>query len=823
MKLKLFTSILIVFSLLWIGCNLINPEDDTGPTIEIISPADSSYVFQEVLIESISENFDIPKVELWVDSDYDTLFINADSLIDGAQLFTSIWNTTSFTDGSMHFLQAKAFDSNGNSTTSTPVTVFVDNNLSLPIPVSILDSATVCITDTLSQYYELCIDESGDCTCGYLKFENGGFLIPWSKSVEFDFYSYTLEHSTFSDMSEYDSIYSTINVKDTSFFFSDPSVLPVIPHYFRIEITDIFNYSTKGEIATTSLDPYPVPVDVTSVEYDLDQITIQWETNTDTDFENYRLYVSDTQEGDTTFVAEYSGQLQTEHTIYYPNFDPTIENWFSVATTDTLDQTSFGESLSNTQDSPPDTSIITSIIFSVSMFDIQWEQNENEDFVSYTLYEGFNSDMSDKQTIFTSTTVSDTFHQVTGVTVGEKRYYQVEVTDFWGLTTLSEIILADANYWFTLTLGGDELDQAHTVVHTSDGGYVIGGETRSFGDVSTDIWLVKVDSLANTEWEYLLENTSHPDQCFSIIQTQDGGFLLSGTIGELFGTVIHPVLIKLDNSGNEIWQSLPCDFCGENKSYGQSGIQTSDGGYIFTGYTDYEGENYDDLWVIKTDNSGIKEWHFIASDLPDSENLIDQGFDIVEDQGGNFIVTGWQMDAEIENKDVWVLQFDFSGNLAWETRYDWGGNESGSAIEKGIFGYVIAGDISDTGNSDTDMLLFEIDPNGSSVWDERYGGNGDEVANGLAATIDGGFVIAGYTTSYGAGEEDIYVIKTDGFGNTEWTQYYGGLIQDIGEDIQQTFEGEGGYIISGSTRSFGAGNWDYWLIKTNSTGQTSPY
>ncbi|PVX23030.1 MAG: hypothetical protein CW716_13130, partial [Candidatus Bathyarchaeum sp.] len=106
----------------------------------------------------------------------------------------------------------------------------------------------------------------------------------------------------------------------------------------------------------------------------------------------------------------------------------------------------------------------------------------------------------------------------------------------------------------------------------------------------------------------------------------------------------------------------------------------------------------------------------------------------------------------------------------------------------------------------------------AEIWSQTYGGPGDEHAEAVVQANDGGYAILGHTTSFGAGEKDCWLIKTDAFGNMEWNKTYGGTEWDFGQSLIQT--SDGGYVIVGSTASFGAGNDDCWLIKTNSEGNT---
>ena len=104
----------------------------------------------------------------------------------------------------------------------------------------------------------------------------------------------------------------------------------------------------------------------------------------------------------------------------------------------------------------------------------------------------------------------------------------------------------------------------------------------------------------------------------------------------------------------------------------------------------------------------------------------------------------------------------------------------------------------------------------SVMWSKTYGGEGEEVAHSLVETSDGGFALAGYTNSYGAGFDDFWLVKTDANGNMEWSQTYGGVEPDEANSLIQT--SDGGYAIAGYTMSFGAGDSDFWLIKTDNQG-----
>lgn len=131
-------------------------------------------------------------------------------------------------------------------------------------------------------------------------------------------------------------------------------------------------------------------------------------------------------------------------------------------------------------------------------------------------------------------------------------------------------------------------------------------------------------------------------------------------------------------------------------------------------------------------------------------------------------------------------------------------------------GYIAAGWIYSNGAWQSDMWILKLDATGNVDWQKTYGGSGYDSANSIQQTSDGGYIVAGYANSFGAGGGDAWVLKLDANGAVVWQKAYGGLNSDWAVSIQQT--NDGGYIVAGGTNSFGAGQSDIWILKLDTAG-----
>jgi hypothetical protein len=354
---------------------------------------------------------------------------------------------------------------------------------------------------------------------------------------------------------------------------------------------------------------------------------------------------------------------------------------------------------------------------------------------------------------------------------------------------------------FAKTYGGTGDDRASYVLQTSDGGYIVVGDTGSFGADSIDIFLVKTDANGNIIWAKTYGGIVD-EYAYSVQQTSDGGYIVAGETHS-FGAGWHDVLlIKTDANGNIIWAKT---YGGTSWDWAESVQQTSDGGYIVAGGTSSFGAG--GVFLIKTDANGNIIWAKTYGGAGASS--------VQQTSDGGYIVAGYT--GSWPNYDIFLIKTDANGNIIWAKTY--GGTDRDwaySVQQTSDGGYIVAGTTLSFGAGWHDVLLIKTDANGNLQWAKTYGGTYYEFASYVQQTSDGGYIVAGWTNTFGAGSSDVFLIKTDANGNIQWAKTYGGTNGEGATSVQQT--SDGGYIVAGDTRSFGAGGDDIFLIKTDANG-----
>jgi len=240
--------------------------------------------------------------------------------------------------------------------------------------------------------------------------------------------------------------------------------------------------------------------------------------------------------------------------------------------------------------------------------------------------------------------------------------------------------------------------------------------------------------------------------------------------------------------------------------------QTADGGYIMAGATGSFGAGAEDFWVLKLNADGSVAWQKTYGG-----NSMEYAYSIRETADGGYIAAGGTGSFGAGDRDIWVLKLKADGSVAWQKTYGGSSKEWAYSIEQTADGgYIVAGYTYSFGAGDGDIWALKLNADGSVAWQKTYGGSNYEYAHSVRQTADGGYILAGHIYSFGAGEGDIWVLKLNADGSVAWQKTYGGSSMEWASSIQQT--ADGGYVLAGHTYSFGAGAWDSWVLKLKVNG-----
>jgi len=193
----------------------------------------------------------------------------------------------------------------------------------------------------------------------------------------------------------------------------------------------------------------------------------------------------------------------------------------------------------------------------------------------------------------------------------------------------------------------------------------------------------------------------------------------------------------------------------------------------------------------------------------------DSAEEIVQTSDGGYAVAGWTVSL-VDNVDCLLIKTDAFGNMVWNQTYgEEGMVYASSLVMTSDGGFALAGEtFSEDGLFD--FSLVKTDEDGDLEWTKTYGGEKWDRASSLVSTSDSGFALAGETKSFGVGEYDFWLVRIDGTGNIVWNQTYGGTENDRANALVET--SDGGFALAGRTKSFGAGEYDFWLVKTDEFG-----
>ena len=390
-------------------------------------------------------------------------------------------------------------------------------------------------------------------------------------------------------------------------------------------------------------------------------------------------------------------------------------------------------------------------------------------------------------------------------------YFSLLVFGASAFENTKQINASDGFTFWARTYGDTRSNYLEDISSTSDGGYIATAFVSDNSSPEAGTWVMKFDDQGNVSWQDGFENYFFQDLS-SVIQTSDGGYIAAGattrdslTYGE------DAWIIKFVADGTVDWQ----------KWYGGDGwdqiiqiVEIPNNGFIAVGYTESFGAGDKDIWVLKLSSLGTVQWQKTYGganwDLP---------WVVILNSDNSFVICGETSSFGAGSYDAWILKLNPDGTIVWQKTF--GGILSDrlySGVATSDEKYIFSGYLKTNQGVEQGWIL-KLNDNGTIAWQKTYGSDNDLANVSLESIVNtgsNGYLAAGYTTNFGAGNEDMWLLKTDTEGNMLWEKTYGGTERDFSKRVLYT---GGNVLLAGRTLSFGVGDNDLWLLKLNSNGE----
>jgi hypothetical protein len=372
------------------------------------------------------------------------------------------------------------------------------------------------------------------------------------------------------------------------------------------------------------------------------------------------------------------------------------------------------------------------------------------------------------------------------------------------LLLFSHAVFAQTEAHFLRTYGGPSWDYGMAGFQTPDSGYVVASTTSSFGMGPTDIYLIKLNKLGEKLWEKLYGG-NETDWVYSMALTPDSGFAMAGFTNSFGKGGYDGYIVRADKNGDTLWTLT---IGGTDWDFLYSISLTDDEGFIAGGITYSKGEGNGDAWIVKISKGGLIEWSKIYGGTEeDVVNAVKQTPD-----GGYLIVT--ESKSFGPDRKPYIIKTDNVGDTIWTKLY---GTEFDDFVNDFSITpqneYMICGSTKAPSGTDLNLYMLKLYSDGSVMWEKVEGGINDEELYSVCNSEYGSHIFAGYSNTYGAGKEDAYLMEFTWDGAYLIAPTYGGPDHDIANHISNTFDG--GYFVTGSTKSWGPGVQSIFINKTD--------
>ena len=688
-------------------------------------------------------------------------------------------------------------------------------------------------------------------------FINSGFDIKWEKSDNGDFYQYDLYHSINETLDDTSLIFSSNNIDQTNFFMENTD--PFIFNYFYVIVSDTFNYSTKGDIYSSSLEALPDSIEITDVNYINGGFNITWERSTDNDFQKYDLYHSINESLVDSSLIFSSNNIENV-TYFMENADPLIINYFYIIVSDSTNFSTKSKIYSSTIDPRPNPIHIQSVTYNDITMDILWDESLDGDFLKYELYRGLDT---------TNTNLLETFldKQITSYSINDfdpytSNFFRIIVYDTLNQNTkgnfLSNTIQpapepvdldpidsfgnefsivwsiypSDSFERYNLYQAYDiDMTNKEIIFTTTDRS--VNTYSSIDNDYETDYYF-QVSIIDNWGYE-VYSNIEYIDtEYFTFIHNYDSGSdedigyygiqNASDKYKIIAKTSLDVVMASTDRYGSNL------SFNSFNYEIDESPVkllQTDNQDYIFISNI-VNSSNDTDIRITKTDQNGGVIWNtvygFIDPYNPGAGNATygnDLANDISITADGGYILTGRYHSSQ---SDILILKLNSVGEIENIHQISTAPSsqrivENGHAILENINNnYVILGSISAFSSTEpSNVWLAEFDPNqsesGEIIWSSTWDIDNYDYPKSMIINQNGEYTISGYSSNDNNGDNgSSWIIKTDINGNGEVLQPFTG-----NNFVFSMIEIESGdYILAG--KKIEDSNSQGWIVSVDSEG-----
>ncbi len=373
---------------------------------------------------------------------------------------------------------------------------------------------------------------------------------------------------------------------------------------------------------------------------------------------------------------------------------------------------------------------------------------------------------------------------------------------------------------FEATFGTAANDLGNFVQQTQDGGYIICGAYGDAGSVGYyDYSLIKINAYGAVQWTKTFGDSLNDEEAQCVRQTADGSYIVYGSRSGSTNSTAW--LVKTDGNGNESWAAEQQG--SDSMRYGYGVVAVAEGGYLTASYDNGAADtNY--FQLQKTDGSGNIQWgpKNVVHGIGTSSSLA-----LTKD--GNYISVGTtEVDYDSESGNyfsmITLVKMNNAGALLWSKSYKENGGTDAYNYLQGFGvdatndgGYIICGSTTVNTNGGTDIFLLKTNGAGDSLWSKSFGGTKNDVALSVKEIPGGGFVLAGNTMSFGSESTNIFILKTGATGDSLWMRMFGGAGTQTAGNIEVT--ADSGFVVVGTTNSFGAGENDILILRTDSEGR----